>query len=138
MKNGSQVETRSWRRCKRSAASFSNCFFASGVDEKGRISEILRIAAMRGIPVERVTRDRIDRMGENPQGVALEASEFPYVDLTDILDYAETTDEDLFVLVLDLIQNPQTWVPCCGLQKRWECMGWCSRNTAQLELLQPS
>jgi 23S rRNA (guanosine2251-2'-O)-methyltransferase len=86
---------------------FFKLLLASGVDEKGRISEILRIAAMRGIPVERVTRDRIDRMGENPQGVALEASEFPYVDLTDILDYAETTDEDLFVLVLDLIQNPQ-------------------------------
>jgi len=37
---------------------FFKLLLASGVDEKGRISEILRIAAMRGIPVERVTRDR--------------------------------------------------------------------------------
>ncbi len=80
---------------------------ATGVEEKWRIAEMLRIAKSLKIPVERVSRDRIDRMGENPQGVALEVSEFPYVDLMDILDHAEKTGEDLFVLVLDLIQNPQ-------------------------------
>ena len=86
---------------------FFKLLIASGVDEKGRIFEILRIASLRRVPVERVSRERIDRMGENPQGVALEVSEFPYVDLADILDHAETSGEDLFVLVLDLIQNPQ-------------------------------
>jgi len=80
---------------------------ATGVEEKGRVTEILRIAVNRKIPVERVARDRLDRLGENPQGVALEVGEFPYVDITDILERAAASGEDLFVLVLDLIQNPQ-------------------------------
>jgi len=80
---------------------------AIGVEEKGRIAGVLRIAADRRIPVERVSRDRLDRMGENPQGIALEVGEFPYVDIADILERASTSGEDLFVLVLDLIQNPQ-------------------------------
>jgi 23S rRNA (guanosine2251-2'-O)-methyltransferase len=80
---------------------------ATGVDEKGRVAEIMRVAASRKIPTERVARERLERMGENPQGVALEVSEYPYVNLTDIIDNANTSGEDLFVLVLDLIQNPQ-------------------------------
>ncbi len=80
---------------------------ATSVEEKGRIAEVLRIAVNRKIPVERVARDRLDRLGENPQGVALEVGEFPYVDITDILERADASGEDLFVLVLDLIQNPQ-------------------------------
>lgn len=80
---------------------------ASGIEEKGRIAEILRVALQRKIPTERVSRDRLDRLGENPQGVALEVSEYPLVDLADIIDKAASVGEDLFVLVLDLIQNPQ-------------------------------
>lgn len=80
---------------------------ASGVEEKGRVTDMLRIASDRKILVERVPRDRIDRLGENPQGVAAEVSAYPYVDLSDIIEQAASTHEDLFVLVLDLIQNPQ-------------------------------
>ena len=80
---------------------------AGGVEERGRISDILRIAAERNILVERVPRERLDRLGENPQGVAAEVGAYPYVDLTDIFDRAVSSGEDLFVLVLDVIQNPQ-------------------------------
>lgn len=80
---------------------------ASGVEEKGRIAEIMRAAASWKIPIERVARERLDRIGENPQGVALEVSGYPYIGLADIIDRAATAGEDLFVLALDLIQNPQ-------------------------------
>lgn len=80
---------------------------ATGVEEKGRIADLLHVAKNRKIPVERIARDRLDRLGENPQGVALEVGEYPYVDLADIVDRASTVGEELFVLVLDLIQNPQ-------------------------------
>jgi len=80
---------------------------ATGVEEKGRISELMRLAAARRIPVERVPRERLDKMGENPQGVAAEVSKYPYVDIADILDRAKTLDQELFVLVLDVLQNPQ-------------------------------
>jgi len=80
---------------------------ASGVEERGRISEILRVAADNKIPVERVARERLDRLGDNPQGVAAEVSAYPYVELFDILDLSQGRNEPLFVLALDVIQNPQ-------------------------------
>ena len=80
---------------------------ASGVEDKGRIAEMLRVAAMAKIPVERVARERFERLGDNPQGVAAEVSAYPYVELYDILDLAMERNEALFVLALDVIQNPQ-------------------------------
>jgi 23S rRNA (guanosine2251-2'-O)-methyltransferase len=80
---------------------------AEGVQEKGRLIEILDLAAQRRIPVERVPRPRLDRLSDAHQGVALEASGYPYTGLEDILDNARQLGEDLFVLILDTLQNPQ-------------------------------
>jgi 23S rRNA (guanosine2251-2'-O)-methyltransferase len=80
---------------------------ASGAEEKGRLAEILTLASSRKMPIERVQRQKLDSIGENHQGVALETSAYPYVDLQDILECARTRQEPLFVLVLDMLQDPQ-------------------------------
>jgi 23S rRNA (guanosine2251-2'-O)-methyltransferase len=80
---------------------------AQGVEEKGRISDIIRMAAKINIPIERVPRQRLDSMGENPQGVALQTNEYPYSTLPDILKQAQKRQEPLFVLLLDVLQDPQ-------------------------------
>ncbi|MBA3075126.1 MAG: 23S rRNA (guanosine(2251)-2'-O)-methyltransferase RlmB [Anaerolineae bacterium] len=80
---------------------------ATNVEEKGRVAEMTQMARARKIPVERVARDKLASMGENPQGVALEVSRYPYVDISDITTLAERKQEDLFLLMLDLVQNPQ-------------------------------
>ncbi len=80
---------------------------AKGVEEKGRLAEILKMAPQRKLKVERVPRQQIDALGENAQGVALEASAYPYAALQDILILAKERHEPLFVLLLDVIQNPQ-------------------------------
>ncbi|MDR3577911.1 MAG: 23S rRNA (guanosine(2251)-2'-O)-methyltransferase RlmB [Anaerolineaceae bacterium] len=80
---------------------------AQGAEEKGRLAQIIQMAAARKLPAEGVPRQRIESMGENTQGVALEASGYPYSDLTEILSLAETRQEPLFVLILDVIQDPQ-------------------------------
>ena len=80
---------------------------ATNVEEKGRVAEMIQLARARKIPVERVARDKLASMGENPQGVALEVSRYPYVDISDITTLAERKQEDLFLLMLDLVQNPQ-------------------------------
>lgn len=80
---------------------------AEGVMEKGRPQEITALAQEKKISVERVSRQKIDALGENPQGMALEAGDYPYVDLADILDLARQKDESHFILILDMIQNPQ-------------------------------
>jgi 23S rRNA (guanosine2251-2'-O)-methyltransferase len=80
---------------------------AEGVQEKGRLAQILRIAASRKLPVERVTRAQLDRLGQGHQGVALEAAPYPYANLEDILDLASSRREPAFILILDTLQDPQ-------------------------------
>ena len=80
---------------------------AQGAEVKGRLTQIIQMATARKLAVERAPRPRIESMGENSQGVALEASGYPYSDLTEILSLAETRQEPLFVLILDVIQDPQ-------------------------------
>ncbi len=81
--------------------------FATGIEEKDKIVEMRRLAQARKIPIEMVPREKLNKLAENPQGVALEVSAYPYVDISDILDCAKERGEELFVLVLDVIQNPQ-------------------------------
>jgi len=80
---------------------------AEGAQEKGRLSEILQIAKERKIPIEPVTRARLDKLSDSAQGVAAEVDGYPYVNLVDIFSRAERLSEPLFVLILDTIQNPQ-------------------------------
>jgi len=82
---------------------------AEGAQEKGRLEEILKQAIDRKLPVERVSRQRIDSLGENPQGVALEASGYSFSELEDILSFAVECGEPPFVLILDSLQNPQNF-----------------------------
>lgn len=80
---------------------------AEGVQDRGRLIEILDLATRRKIPVERVPRLRLDKLSDSHQGVALEVSGYPYVGLDDILENASQRGEALFVLILDSLQNPQ-------------------------------
>jgi 23S rRNA (guanosine2251-2'-O)-methyltransferase len=82
---------------------------AEGVQEKGRLNEIMRVAGERGIPLQRVPRGRLDRLKANHQGVALETSRYPYADLTDLFELAEERGEPLFVLLLDALNDPQNF-----------------------------
>ena len=87
-----------------------NCFrllVAEGAQEKGRLAEIQRLCQERKLPVERVSRQRLQSLDENHQGIALEASGYPYSNLQDILLLAESRHEPLFVLILDALQDPQ-------------------------------
>ena len=80
---------------------------ARGVEEKGRLVDIANLAQKRHLLIERVDRAQLNPYGENPQGVAAEVSGFSYMALQDIFDLAEQRQEDLFVLILDVIQDPQ-------------------------------
>lgn len=80
---------------------------AAGTDEKGRLGEILQVAAERKLPIARVQRPQLDTLGEGHQGVALEVGGYPYASVKDILAFARKRETPLFLLVLDMIQNPQ-------------------------------
>lgn len=80
---------------------------AEGAQEKGRLADILGLAAARRLPAERVARSQLDSFGAGHQGVALEASAYPYRALPDVLELASSRGEAPFVLILDALQDPQ-------------------------------
>ncbi len=73
------------------------------------LREIVHLAEAQQIPMETVARRMLDRelSSVNHQGVALETSGYPYVDLADCLNVAARRNEAPFLLVLDHIQDPQ-------------------------------
>ncbi|MBN2048259.1 MAG: 23S rRNA (guanosine(2251)-2'-O)-methyltransferase RlmB [Anaerolineaceae bacterium] len=81
---------------------------ADGVEMKGKINEILRLAKAQNLPVRKVPRKSLDqRFGDKHQGVALEVSGYHFATLQEIIDLAAERGEPLFVLLLDVLQNPQ-------------------------------
>ena len=82
---------------------------AEGAQEKGRLGEIIQLAKERKIPFKRVPRGRLERLKANHQGVALEVSDYPYADLTEIFELADERSEPLFVLLLDSLNDPQNF-----------------------------
>lgn len=80
---------------------------AEGAQERETLAGILELAAYQGVNVERVPRADLERVSVNHQGVVAEASLFPYSELQDILDFARNQSEPLFVLLLDVLQDPQ-------------------------------
>jgi 23S rRNA (guanosine2251-2'-O)-methyltransferase len=81
---------------------------AEGVRQTDVIGQIVSLAGKAGVPVQRVARLDLDRLGDvHHQGVALEASEYPYVAFDDILALARSRGEPPLLLLLDLLQDPQ-------------------------------
>lgn len=80
---------------------------AEGAEEKGVLVEIKRMASALKVPIEKVPRSSLDKVGNGHQGVALEASEYPYSGLADVLASATRRGEQAFVLILDVLQDPQ-------------------------------
>ncbi len=80
---------------------------AEGSQEKGRLAEIIKLAAARKIKLDRVPRARLEKLSSGHQGVALEVGDYPYCDLADIHEMAEARAETPFILILDTLQDPQ-------------------------------
>ena len=80
---------------------------AEGVQEKGTLADALALARQRNLPIQSVPRARLDHITDAHQGIAVEASPYPYVNLQDILDLAAQRGEPPLILILDILQNPQ-------------------------------
>jgi 23S rRNA (guanosine2251-2'-O)-methyltransferase len=89
--------------------SFQQLLVAEGIEEKDVIETLLAVARQRGVNARRVPRRVIDDLSKdaNHQGVALRASDYPYVELDEILNAAREREESPFLLILDLLKDPQ-------------------------------
>ena len=82
---------------------------ADGVKPTGRVEEIMQLAARAKIPATLVPRLKLDNLGTNHQGVALEVGDYPYSSLLEILDLATEKKQPPFVLLIDALQDPQNF-----------------------------
>lgn len=80
---------------------------AEGVQEKGKLSEILNLAQKDKIKVNRMPRNKLDKIHENNQGIVAEVGEYPYSDVVEVLENSK--DELPFILILDSLQDPQNF-----------------------------
>lgn len=80
-------------------------FVAQGTEEHARVAVIIEQARRAGIPFSLVPREELDRMvgSVNHQGVVLETSPYPYVELDSFLPPGPTS----VLLVLDHLEDPQ-------------------------------
>ncbi|MEM7128765.1 MAG: 23S rRNA (guanosine(2251)-2'-O)-methyltransferase RlmB [Chloroflexota bacterium] len=74
------------------------------------IQSLLALANEKNLPLRFIKGglfEKLERRGQNPQGVALEVDEYPYVELDECLDYAYQRKEDPLLLILDHLEDPQ-------------------------------
>ena len=78
-------------------------------DKRGVIGDAITMADELSLPVQRVQRRILDDLakGGNHQGLALRVGGYPYCDLDDILDESARRNEKPFILLLDLLKDPQ-------------------------------
>jgi 23S rRNA (guanosine2251-2'-O)-methyltransferase len=88
---------------------FLQLTIAEGVEEKGIITDLIAEVQQRKIPIKRIARRMLDDVAKNAnhQGVVLRVSPYPYVEIEDVLKLAQERKEKPFILVLDLLQDPQ-------------------------------
>jgi 23S rRNA (guanosine2251-2'-O)-methyltransferase len=87
----------------------NHVLLAEGIEEKGVVADVIAAASQRGLTVKRTQRRMMDDLvkGANHQGIILRTSDYPYVTLEEILVVAKERGEKPFVLLLDLLQDPQ-------------------------------
>ena len=78
-------------------------------EKRGTAGDVMTMAEELNLPIQRVQRRILDDLANNGnhQGLALRVGPYPYCDLEDILSLAARRGEKPFVLLLDLLKDPQ-------------------------------
>lgn len=80
---------------------------AKGVVEQGLLVEINEMAQANGIRIKRVPRTSLDREVSNHQGVVVIVDPYDYGSIEEMLELAGERGEPPWILLLDMIQDPQ-------------------------------
>jgi 23S rRNA (guanosine2251-2'-O)-methyltransferase len=82
---------------------------AEKTEERGVVGEIVQMANAQNVPIKRISRRIMDDLanGANHQSTLLRVGDYPYSDLEDVLEVGQQRGEKPFILLLDLLQNPQ-------------------------------
>jgi 23S rRNA (guanosine2251-2'-O)-methyltransferase len=84
-------------------------YVAEGAERDGRLREVFRVAAERGISLLEVSRGELDRLtgGAVHQGLALKIRPYDYAHPADLLDRARQRGEPPLIVALDSVTDPR-------------------------------
>lgn len=72
------------------------------------IDKIVTLARKKSVTIEEVEKNRLDKMSDfsNHQGVYLQAKDYDYYQLDDLIYYGKKQDRDPLIIILDEITDP--------------------------------
>jgi len=84
-------------------------YVAEGAERDGRLREVFKVAAERGISILEVPRGELDRMtkGAVHQGLAAKVPAYEYAHADDFLDRAAELKEPALIVALDSVTDPR-------------------------------
>ena len=87
----------------------SGVYVAEGAERDGRLREVFRIVADRGVSLLEVSRGELDRMtgGAVHQGLAAKVPAYDYAHPDDLLDRAAEAGEPPLIVALDSVTDPR-------------------------------
>jgi 23S rRNA (guanosine2251-2'-O)-methyltransferase len=87
----------------------SAVYVAEGAERDGRLREVFRVAADRGISLLEVSRGELDRLtdGAVHQGLAARVPAYEYAHPDDLLERAESLGEPPLIVALDSVTDPR-------------------------------
>lgn len=71
------------------------------------IREVVEQAKTLHIPIQRISRQKLDKLYSGHQGVALEVGRLPTVNLQDLLSHLDQLRQPPFLLAVDHLEDPQ-------------------------------
>jgi len=93
----------------RASLPLTTVYIAEGAERDGRIREMFKLTAERGVAVLEVSRTEIDRLthGAVHQGLAAKMPAYEYAHADDLLDRAAEVREKALIVALDQVTDPR-------------------------------
>ncbi len=81
---------------------------SSRLGKKSGIYEVVELAKRRGVPIQRLDFNEMDRISQtkNDQGIIAFLGATNFGELDDVIELAETKKEPLFLVILDGVEDP--------------------------------
>ncbi|MBR4313738.1 MAG: 23S rRNA (guanosine(2251)-2'-O)-methyltransferase RlmB [Lachnospiraceae bacterium] len=107
--------------CKKSNRGIKRLYVLSGMKDE-RINALIDELKMTGTIINFVDRDKLDSMAEtrSHQGIIADVEDYKYVEVSEIIDYAKSKNEEPFIVVLDEIEDPHNFG---AIIRSAECVG---------------